>query len=258
MVLVFGGTTEGRKVANVLESMGVEYIYSTKTQIDFNETFLCTYRFGAFAKDQLVDFCKQNNIKIIIHASHPFAALLHETIYEAALTLSIPVVRFEREYLARVENDLVKYVSSYEEAIEFLFHKEINSLLALTGVQSIEKMKPYWERHKAIFRILPRQSSLNMAKQAGFPVEWLLLDMPSENIEEEVRIINENKIDGILTKESGESGFLSTKINAALKTKVPIIIIEKPPLLGNFICVYSENELSIKIKDLLNELAANT
>lgn len=258
MVLVFGGTTEGRKVANVLEGIGVEYIYSTKTQIDFKKSLFCTYRYGAFTKDQLVDFSKQNNIKIIIHASHPFAALLHETIDEAAKTLSIPVVRFEREYLVRVENNLVRYVSGYAEAIEYLVKNKIIQLLALTGVQSIEKMKPYWERHKAIFRILPRESSLNIAKESGFPVEWLLMEMPSENIEEEVRVIKENKIDGILTKESGESGFLSTKINAALSTKKPIVIIEKPPLPDNFICVYSENELTVKIKDLLNELAANT
>ncbi len=144
MLLVFGGTTEGKKVAAILEKEEYHYFYSTKTKIDFQSGNYGTYRYGAFNKETLIDFCKDNSIKIIIHASHPFAEELHQTIYKASIELNIPVLRFERTYPERISNDLINYFSSYQEAINYLADNNIQNLLALTGVQTIEKLKSYW------------------------------------------------------------------------------------------------------------------
>ena len=38
MILVFGGTTEGKKVATLLEGLAMPFVYSTKTNISFEET----------------------------------------------------------------------------------------------------------------------------------------------------------------------------------------------------------------------------
>ena len=37
MILVFGGTTEGRKVAKLLQEKSMLFVYSTKTNIPFEE-----------------------------------------------------------------------------------------------------------------------------------------------------------------------------------------------------------------------------
>jgi precorrin-6A/cobalt-precorrin-6A reductase len=243
MILVFGGTTEGKIVADILERSGYPFYYSTKTKIEFQPE---NYRHGAFTKESLTNFCSEKNIQLIIHASHPFATELHQTISQAT---TLPVLRYERNYPDRINHPKVKYFSSYPAVLEYL--KEIDGLLALTGVQTIERLKPYWSSHKTIFRILPRDSSVAIAEQAGFPKENLLLEMPGDDLQHELSIIRKYDIKCILTKESGESGFLSTKITAALEAGIPILIIERPVLPKIFIPVFNEEELLYQLKKLL-------
>ena len=48
----------------------------------------------------------------------------------------------------------------------------------------------------------------------------------------------------MITKESGDSGFLTTKIEAAMTCEIPIIILERSKLPSIFIVVSSEEELA--------------
>jgi precorrin-6A/cobalt-precorrin-6A reductase len=243
MKLVFGGTTEGKKVAGILEKEGFGYFYSTKTKIDFESGVYGTYRYGAFTKQTLIDFCKEHNIKVIIHASHPFAEQLHQTIHQAAMELEIPVIRFERSYPERINNKLIHYFSSYEEVITYLLEHNIQNLLALTGVQTIEKLRPYWQKQPTLFRILPRGSSMEIAEKCGFPKEKLILAFPSENVQLELELLQKYTIEAMLTKESGDSGFLNTKIKMALQLEIPLFIIQRCILPSSFITVCNEEEL---------------
>ena len=68
MILVFGGTTEGRKTATLLEGMGLPFIYSTKTKIDFSETENSRYRYGILEGKELSEYLEKENIKLIINA----------------------------------------------------------------------------------------------------------------------------------------------------------------------------------------------
>jgi precorrin-6x reductase len=252
MILVFGGTTEGKKVAGILEKAECPYYYSTKTSIDFQPGAHGKYRFGALTPDALQTFCKTHAIKAIIHASHPFATILHETIHEGAQALSLPVLRFERSYPDRQDHPLIRYCPSYAAALSWLEKHPAKRLLALTGVQTIAPLTDYWKKHDTIFRILPRESSMALAAQAGFPAEKLIREMPGDDPEQELAIISHYGIDCILTKESGESGFLATKIEAALQSSIPILIIERPVLPDAFIPVTDEASLMAGLKKLLS------
>ncbi|AMA48910.1 MULTISPECIES: precorrin-6A reductase [Flavobacterium] len=244
MILVFGGTTEGKKVAKFLEKEALSYFYSTKTEIKWDEEYsFGNYRFGALTPNELIQFCTKNKIQIIIHASHPFAELLHECIAQASQILSIPVIRFERKYPKKIISKEIIYVKNYKEAIDYLMGGTFSNLLALTGVQTIEKLKPYWEKHSTYFRILPRKSSIIIAEKAGFPTKKIIMEYPSNDLNYEINIIKKYNCDAIITKESGESGFLSTKIEAAKRNNIPIIIIQRKPLPNSFILVSNEIDL---------------
>ena len=243
MILVFGGTTEGKKVAGILEKHARPYYYSTRTAIDFAAGQYGQYRHGALTAEDLQVFCKAAGVKAIVHASHPFASVLHETICTGAQALSLPVYRFERSYPEREEHPLIRYVDSYKAATDWLQQHPVQRLLALTGVQTIAPLQHYWQQHATIFRILPRESSLASAKAAGFPEEDLIMEMPGDNLQQESALIKQHKIGAILTKESGESGFISTKIRAALENNIPILIVKRPALPETFIPVTDEASL---------------
>jgi len=252
MILVFGGTTEGKKVAGILEKAACPYYYSTKTNIDFQAGAYGRYRHGALTALELQAFCKEHAVRAIVHASHPFATLLHATIHEGAQALALPVLRFERHYPDRQEHPLIRYCSSYAAALSWLEQHPAKRLLALTGVQTIAPLAGYWKKHDTIFRILPRESSLALAEQAGFPRENLIQEMPGDDLQQELAIIRQYAIDCVLTKESGESGFLATKIQAALQRNIPILIIERPALPDSFIPVSDEVSLMAGLNRLLS------
>jgi precorrin-6A/cobalt-precorrin-6A reductase len=257
MILVFGGTTEGKQVISVLADMDHRFWYSSKTEISIDLPPNGQYRHGAFTSETLTDFCRQQAIGLIIHASHPFATELHRTIEEAASRTGICVVRQEREYPARVEHPLIHYTPGYPELLLALEDERFwlqtsppEPVLALTGVQSIARLQSYWQRHRMLFRILPRDSSLAIARETGFPEKDLLLSLPATTVGGELAFIRSTGAQAILTKESGESGFLSVKITAAIAAGIPLFIVCRPPLPPGFIKVHGPDALIREIKKI--------
>jgi len=246
MILVFGGTTEGMQVVEMLETLQLPYLYSTKTEIPIVPKKMMAYRFGALNREELQELIVKKKIKTIINAAHPFASELHETIAKS-VNNKIGVLRLERTYPKRVKDKLVQYVNNYEEVVYLLEDYKTKTLLALSGVQSIEKLKSHWERSKTYFRILDRKSSIELARETNFPEEQLILGLPNKTVREEYDLVKEYGIGVMLTKESGDSGLLSIKIKTALQRGIPIIIIKRPALPKAF-------QLMSNIQELQNEL----
>ncbi len=248
MILVFGGTTEGKQVIETLAALQLAFVYSTKTRIEVNLGQTGIYRYGAFTKELLIDYIEEEQVSFIIHASHPFASELHKTIEEASQFSNIPVIRLERNYPTHTIHKNVLYVGSYEEASELLTQKCNNkTLLALTGVQSISKLKKHWKETLSYFRILNRGSSISLALENKFPKEQLILGLPNKTVEAEVELIKKHNIEIVITKESGDSGSLSIKIDAALQSNIPIIIIKRPKLPTSFQVAQNPKELNDSI-----------
>ena len=251
MILVFGGTTEGRKAAEVLEEGGSTYYYSTKTG-EQDITLHHGQRIdGALDGEAMCTFCREHDIRLIVDAAHPFASMLHETIVSAASSLQIPVIRYERIYPPR-DSDIT-WVESWGQVFDWVI--DLNqrtcphgsfSLLATTGVQSISKLKCLEEKGiKVIYRILNRESSIKLAHQQGATDEQLCYyedgAMPDA--------------DAILLKESGESGGFSEKVAEAKAKGMRIIAIKRPEIAqrGRFCCVNGPYGLRRMVEKLLPE-----
>ena len=223
MILVFGGTTEGRKAVEVLEEGGSPYFYSTKTG-EQDITLQHGVRIdGALDEAAMMHFCTEHGIRMIVDAAHPFAALLHQTIAKTASALSLPVVRFERIYPPC--DPAITWIDDYTQ-----IPRDIHSLLATTGVQSISKLKPLAADGISIFyRILNRPSSIALAlKQGATQAQLCYYDDPND-----IPI----KADAILLKESGLSGGFTEKTGAAKACGMRVIAIKRPALPESFIVV---------------------
>ena len=128
MILIFGGTTEGRIAVEVCEEAGKPFYYSTRSKLQEVEMHNGVRLSGSMSATEIKSFCHDNNIGCIIDAAHPFAENLHKAIEEAG----IPVIRVERSFPRHAIG--VTYCHSYEEAISRLEADDINCLLALSGV----------------------------------------------------------------------------------------------------------------------------
>ena len=172
MILVFGGTTEGRKVVQLLDGAGKKYYYSTKGDRQRLESNYAERLSGGMDAAGIVAFCREKGVGLLVDAAHPFAVQLRENIKQAAVELGIPVIRYERTYPAR--DTAFIWCESWEEIVDYLCEQNIRNLLALTGVQTIPRLKSYWCRYNCWFRVLDREQSLPLAEKYGFPREKLL------------------------------------------------------------------------------------
>ena len=224
MILVFGGTTEGRKAAEVLEEAGSPFFYSTKT----GEQELSLHNGeridGAMDTEAMKAFIAEHDIRLIVDAAHPFASRLHQTIAAVASDRQIPVIRYERIYPPRDPD--ITWIDDYSQV-----PTDIHTLLATTGVQSICKLK--WLEAlgiKVFYRILNRESSLLLAYEQGATDDQLCYFEDSNDIEVDA--------EAILLKESGLSGGFCEKVAAARAKGMRIIALKRPELIqgdGSFV-----------------------
>ena len=214
MILVFGGTTEGRRAAEVLEEAGSPFFYSTKmgeqdlllqhgTRID-----------GAMDAEAMKTFISQHDIRLIVDAAHPFASTLHQTVAQVSESLNIPTIRYDRIYPKR--DPEITWIDDYSQ-----IPRDIRSLLATTGVQSISKLKPLEaEGIRIYYRILERESSMALALKQGASPEQLCYYEDPQDIPVEA--------EAILLKESGLSGGFPEKVEAAKARGMRIIALKRP------------------------------
>ena len=239
MILVFGGTTEGRRTAEVLDEAGSPFFYSTKTGEQELILQHGTRIGGAMDAEAMKAFISQYGIRLIVDAAHPFASKLHQTTVDVASDCLIPIVRYERIYPPRDRN--ITWIDDYYEV-----PTDITTLLATTGVQSISRLK--WIEKKGvtvIYRILRRESSIVLAHQQGVGDDQLCFyedgSMP--------------KADAILLKESGISGGFNEKVAEAHAKGMHIIVIKRPKITqkGQYLLCNGPHGLRRAVEKLLPE-----
>lgn len=248
MILILGGTTEGRVAVRVADEAAATYYYSTKGTLQSIECAHGIRLTGAMNAEEMECFCRDHAIKLLIDAAHPFAQVLHQTIEKVSKCLQIPVIRYERRYPPRDED--LTWCDSYADAIHQMENKGIQRLLALSGVNTLAPLRPYWRSHTTWFRILEREESLSLAEKQGFPQERLVFYREGED---ELKLLEQLHPDAILTKESGFSGYFTDKVNAARQFGIPVFVVKRPTLPETFYRVYGEDGLRKQIERLLPE-----
>lgn len=227
MILIFGGTTEGRIAVEVCEQAEGTFYYSTKSSLQQVELQHGIRLSGAMTEAEMQIFCTEHDIKCIVDAAHPFAENLHRTIAK----MGLPVVRLQRVFDQKITG--VTYCTDYAGAIEKMRQDGVRKLLALTGTNTIVKLREFWQKTPTFFRILNRKESIDAALESGFKPDNLLFYSELHNLptqEEEMKLMNQVGCDAIITKESGESGGYEQKVNAALQLGLKVYVVQRPSL----------------------------
>ncbi len=235
MILVFGGTTEGRIAATVCDDAGKTFFYSTKGSSQDVALHNGIRLAGGMTASEMLSFCRQHGIRCIVNAAHPFAINLHRAINECACKCNLPVIRLQRNFSERIQG--ITYCTDFDDAIVKLEQANIKRLLALSGANTIGKLKPFWTRHDTFFRILKREESIRKAEENHFDIRNIVFyneqnSLPSE--EEEAALMQSIGCDAIITKESGNSGGFENKVEAALQRGIKVFVVSRPQLPENW------------------------
>ena len=99
-ILIFAGTTEGRKLSECLAASGIFHTVCVATE--YGEIVLKTSPFlkvhrGRMDREEIKQFIQNGSFAAVVDATHPYAEIITENIRLAMQELCIPYFRLKRE-----------------------------------------------------------------------------------------------------------------------------------------------------------------
>jgi precorrin-6A/cobalt-precorrin-6A reductase len=231
-IWLIGGTCEGLELARQIAQRALPCAVSvttTSAQVRYPKgravrVVVCQFDFATLAQ-----FLVAQNIAVILDASHPHAVEISQLAMQAATTFSIPYLRFERPLVSACDQDGVQKVDSLAAVLCDRYLLQRHVLLTL-GAKALPQFKPWQSRSTLFARILPSQSALQTATDAGFLPDRLMAFRPPISIEMEMALWQHWRIEQVITKASGQPGGEAIKCRVAAALKVNLVIIERPPV----------------------------
>jgi precorrin-6A/cobalt-precorrin-6A reductase len=238
MIWVVGGTSNATEICERLVVAGLSVVVSVTTDFgrQLSEFSGIEVVQGKLSREDMEHLIQTRGVRLVVDASHPFAAEVSSNAMLAAGTTGVPYLRFERAN-TRFEN--ATYVDSYEEAVAYLADKQGNILLT-TGSKFVDKFIPLGVE-RLFARVLSTSDSVALCEQAGLKPVNVIAMCGVGSVALNLALLNEFDIRFLVTKESGAEGGLQEKIEAANQMNAEVIIIQRPAI--NYPEVYSDYDL---------------
>lgn len=234
-VLVYGGTTEGRRLAGQLCSMGLWCTVCVATE--YGESVLKQRqglsirqgRMDAAQMKQLIDsLCQESSLLAVVDATHPYAVEASANIKKSMAESMIPLLRLKRSTDSdRSEAKRVRWFSDAQACANALRQVQGNILLT-TGSKELAVFAAQAYKERLYVRILPSMESLASCEALGISGRQLIaMQGPfCEQLNE--ALLAQFQITCLVTKESGTAGGYKEKIRAADKKGILTYVIGKP------------------------------
>ena len=232
-ILIFGGTTEGRELADFCGKNKIGVYISVTT--DYGAQLIpksehITVLTGKTDGSQILDFIKNNGIKLVVDATHPYAEEITRNIQYACEALNINRIRVIRKRSAVVRDG--KYFDDINLLINYLNDMSGNIFIT-TGSKELRHFCGINNfRKRCTVRVLPIEKIIGECVSLGFDRSRIIAEQgpftESQNIE---HIKNADAV-FLVTKDSGNEGGFNEKISAAEKCGAEILIIKRPAEIG--------------------------
>ncbi len=264
-LLIFGGTTEGRILAQEAVYAGydatvcvaTEYGREVLKNININnektkvfEDDLLGFEQNELFADVPGEKNRQNSVRVIsgglseaqmkelmdcggfaavFDATHPYASEVTENIKTAAEMSGLKYLRIRRNIeIERDMEDNILELRTIDDVIEYLNTNDKKAFIS-TGSKNAEKYAEVKNAEKRLtIRILPSEESISKCKKAGFQGKNLICMQGPFSREMNEAMFKESEASILVTKASGRSGGFTEKVQAALDLGMKIIALMPP------------------------------
>ena len=99
-ILIFAGTTEGRKLSESLAVSGINHTLCVATEygeIVLKENPFMTVHCGRMDEEQIREFIQNGKFEAVVDATHPYANIVTSNIKSAMEEMNITYLRLKRE-----------------------------------------------------------------------------------------------------------------------------------------------------------------
>lgn len=247
-ILLLGGTKDSINIIKMIKKQYKESFILSTTTTDYgaklakdagsDETIA-----KPLPKDEILEILEKNNFDILLDSTHPFASHISQTAIDVSKIAKIKYIRFER-YMFNFDNisyENIHHVNSFEDAGKLIIKEfDKGNVLHFAGFKTIQDILKSVALENFYPRIITVPLAMKKCEELGIAKDHIIEMKGVATKEENIDLIKKHKAIAIITKESGETGGIVEKIEAAKECGIAIVIISRP-----------------KIKDLKNEIVIN-
>lgn len=229
-ILLFAGTTEGKQVIDLLETLGIACYVSVATaygrQVLDGAYQNCQVLVGRMDAGQIADFLRGNQIALVIDATHPYAVEVTKNAKDACQLCGVEYLRVVRQQGKRLKEAV--YCSDMEQAAQVLCQHEGNVLLT-TGSKDLAVFTRIPDFQNRVYaRILPLEQSVQSALCAGYCREHLICEKGPFSKQQNMDLLKQCNARFLVTKDSGDAGGFLAKAQAAQALGISLLVVERP------------------------------
>lgn len=256
MIWIIGGTKDSRDILEkLLENKNEEILVTTATSYggklleELSELAKTKYNreikiiSERLNEEQMEKLVYENNIDLVIDASHPYAQNVSKTIINVKNIINekrknnedqgnweksqLRYVRFERKMLDYGDENVKKF-ETLEEMNNFIQEHENKNILSTLGSNNLAEIQKMGEKNNLYVRILPTTDSIVKAEELGYlPAKIIAIQGPVDKILNKA-MLESYKIDFLITKESGATGGEKEKVDACRENGTTVLVLTRP------------------------------
>jgi len=216
-LLILGGTQEADQLAERLRGHGIAFTYSLAGVTPNPKPRVYPVHTGGFGGVVgLARYLAQNSVKMVVDATHPFAAGMTKNAVTAAAQTNIALLRFERPAWEEPENANWTHAKTLPQAAGLL---PVGARAFLSvGSQS---MASFAHRNDVNF-------TCRVIKPPLSPFGKIIVAKPPFDVAGETQLFSKYRITHLVSKNAGGDQ-TKAKWVAAQRLGVGVIMVERPP-----------------------------
>lgn len=218
-VLILGGTGEARALAAALADDGIEFESSLAGRVRNPRLPVGPVRIGGFGgADGLARYLRDRAVCAVVDATHPFAAGISANAARACTAADVPLLRLQRPGWSDHRNRWT-WVDDHDAAARAAATGR--RIFLSTGRQTLDRFRGPLATHDVLVRVVDPPT-------VELPPSWsVLLGRGPYSRNDERELLLDNKIDTLVTKDSGGS-LTRGKLEAADELGVRVLVVRRP------------------------------
>ncbi|MFB8245274.1 cobalt-precorrin-6A reductase [Streptomyces sp. NPDC055952] len=224
-VLILGGTTEARRLAELLAAgapPGTRVTNSLAGRVAAPRLPPGEVRVGGFGgAEGLAAWLREHEVDALIDATHPFAGTISFHAARAAATAHVPLLALRRPGWVPVPGDDWHEAASLDEAAALLpaLGRRVFLTTGRMGLAAFADLDGPWFLVRSVDPPAPPHP----------PRMEVLLDRGPFTLDGERALLRRHRIDVVVTKDSGGTA-TAPKLTAAREAGVPVVVVRRPPV----------------------------
>ena len=231
-LLIFGGTTEGRQLAQFCADHGISAWVSVAFQYGRDmlpDSGYLSILISRMDWQEMAAFMRDKQVQLVVDATHPYAKEVTENIKKACVKEQIPLLRCLRdadEKSAGAEEEAF-YVPTAEAAVQMLEHTKGN-VFVTTGSKELRAFTALSDYENRIYaRVLPSPEAAEQCRELGITGRHLICMQGPFSEDLNAAMMAQTDARWMVTKETGKNGGYDEKIRAARRNGASVIVIRR-------------------------------